>query len=47
MAKTIKIESFIEAWEEESCLRDANSVIYKIRYKKAKSRKKLADTSLD
>ena len=43
MAKTINTESFIEAWKEERCLWDANSVIFKNRYKKAKSRKKLAE----
>ena len=43
MAKTINTESFIEAWEGERCLSDVNSVIYKNRYEKAKSRKKLAE----
>ena len=43
MAKTINTESFIEAWEEERVLWDLNSVIFKNRYKKAKSRKKLAE----
>ena len=43
MAKTISTESFTEAWEEERCLWDVNPVIYKNRYKKAKSRKKLAE----
>ena len=43
MAKTITTESFTEASEEERCLWDVNPVIYKNRYKKAKSRKKLAE----
>ena len=43
MAKTINTESFIEAWKEEMCLWDANSVIFKNRYKKVKNRKKLAE----
>ena len=43
MAKTINTESFIEAWEEERCLWDVNSVIYKNRYEKARSRKKLVE----
>ena len=43
MAKTIYTELFIEAWKKERCLWDLNSVISKNRYKKAKSRKKLAE----
>ena len=43
MTRTINTESFIEAWEKERCLWDLNSVIFKNRYKKAKSRKKLAE----
>ena len=43
MAKTINTESIIEAWEGERYLWDVNSVIYKNRYEKAKSRKKLAE----
>ena len=43
MAKTIYTESFIEAWEKERCLWDLNSVVFKSRYKKVKSRKKLAE----
>ena len=43
MAKTIKTESFIEAWEGESCLWNVTSVIYKNLYKNAKSRKKLPE----
>ena len=42
MAKTINTESF-EAWENEMRLWDLNSVIFKNRYKKPKSRKKLAE----
>ena len=42
MSKTINTESFIEAWKEERRLWDVNSVIFKNRYKKALSRKKLA-----
>ena len=40
MAKTIITESFIESWEEERCVWDANSVIYKNRYKKNEEQKK-------
>ena len=43
MAKTINSELFIEAWERESCSWDVSSIIYKNRYEKAKSRKKLAE----
>ena len=43
MAKTIYTESIIEASEKERCLWDLNSVIFKNRYKKVKSRKKLAE----
>ena len=43
MAKTINTEPFIEASEREKCLWNVSSVIYKNRYKKAKSRKQLAE----
>ena len=42
MAKTTNTESLIEAWKDSRCL-DVNFVIYKNRYEKAKSRKKLAE----
>ena len=42
MVETINTEWFIEAWESERCVWDLNSVIFKNRYKKAKSSKKLA-----
>ena len=45
MAKTINTESFIETWEKGRCLWNLNSIIFKNRYKKAKSRKKLAEQS--
>ena len=43
MEKAINTESFIEAWEEKRCLWDVNAVIFKNHYKKARSRKKLAE----
>ena len=43
MAKASNTESFIEAWEDERCLWDVNSVIFKNPYKKANSRKKLGE----
>ena len=43
MPKTINTKSLIEAWEEEKCLLDVSSVIYRNCYKKVKSRKKLAE----
>ena len=47
MAKASNTESFIEAWEDERCLWDVNSVIHenrykKVKYKKVKHRRKLA-----
>ena len=43
MPKTINTKSLTEAWEEEKCLLDVSSVIYKNCYKKVKSTKKLAE----
>ena len=43
IAKSIKTEWFTEAWEGERCLWNVNFVIYKNRYKKANSRKRLAE----
>ena len=39
MAKTINTESFIEAWEDERCLWDVNSVIFKNPTKKQTAEK--------
>ena len=41
MPKTINTESFIEVCEEERCLWDVSSVIYKNCQEKAKIRRKL------
>ena len=43
MGKKIDTYLFIEAWEGERCLCDVNSDIYKNRYEKVKSFKKLAE----
>ena len=43
MAIKKKHKLTFDAWEEEKCLWDVNSSLYKIRLEKAKSLKKLAD----